>query len=319
MREVLNEEVTSMAILDIFNVKSYKSALTNITEENESLKIEIARLKTQVDTLNSDLRSKEKEYKRLEDYVHSFLPLFDAGRLSIPANYETLKKLWCKWGGEIHTMNAQIARQIRARSEILTPIALDPDFAYGKFHGHQSDYQTHLTYCECKDFQIRSLPCKHIYRLAHELDLFYLDNVCIHPDISRVLRISDLKNLLDRLTSTQSELFNAAIANGYVCASPAKLHPLINYRLLQLSNDISLLLDIYTKDELCYFVQKICHSQLPKSRKKPYLINLIGSEYPEVIEQLKVTKAVAVPSIYIRHLLKENEFDALQYNIHNIP
>lgn len=294
-----------MAISDLFKIRFYKSIISNLTEENETLKTEIAQLNSQVKNLNSKLRSNEIERKRLEDYVHSFLPLFDASRLKIPANYESLKELWNRWGKEVHTMETQIIRQDRARSEIYTPISLDPDFAYGKFHGHNCDYQTNLTRCQCKDFQIRALPCKHIYRLAYELELFYLDDVRIHPDIANILRIDDVKKMLNHLIPTQYELFRVAVTNGLVYSSPAKLQHLIDCRLLQLCDDKHLLLDAYTKDELCDFVQKISSSRLPKSKRKQELIEIIISDFPEVITQLEVTMAIAIPSIYVQHLLKE--------------
>lgn len=47
-------------------------------------------------------------------------------------------------------------------------------------------YYTTLDSCTCQDFGMRHLPCKHIYRLAHELGKFNLDEV---PDG----RVSEIK------------------------------------------------------------------------------------------------------------------------------
>lgn len=79
-------------------------------------------------------------------------------------------KDWNSWNNEIHTDEAQIARQGRA---------MNYDFYFKIDEASKSAifssttdipyYSTSLSKCNCYDFQERGLPCKHIYRLAVEL------------------------------------------------------------------------------------------------------------------------------------------------------
>lgn len=79
-------------------------------------------------------------------------------------------KEWNNWDNEIHTDEAQIARQGRAMN-------YDFEFKVDKVNqtaifSSTTDipfYSTSLSKCNCYDFQERGLPCKHIYRLAVEL------------------------------------------------------------------------------------------------------------------------------------------------------
>ena len=43
-----------------------------------------------------------------------------------------------------------------------------------------NDYEVSLTSCKCVDFGRRKLPCKHIYRLAHELGLHHLEGKVVN-------------------------------------------------------------------------------------------------------------------------------------------
>ena len=43
-----------------------------------------------------------------------------------------------------------------------------------------NDYEVTLSSCKCVDFGRRKLPCKHMYRLAHELSLFYLEGKVVN-------------------------------------------------------------------------------------------------------------------------------------------
>ena len=79
-------------------------------------------------------------------------------------------KDWNSWDNEIHTDEAQIARQGRAMN-------YDFEFEINEvaktaIFSSTSDipfYSTSLCKCNCYDFQKRGLPCKHIYRLGVEL------------------------------------------------------------------------------------------------------------------------------------------------------
>lgn len=75
------------------------------------------------------------------------------------------------WAANIHTTEDQQKRIDSGKAASCTPAAIDKNNCCAKFHGRRGDYETHLDCCTCTDFSRRSLPCKHIYRLAFEIGL----------------------------------------------------------------------------------------------------------------------------------------------------
>ena len=87
---------------------------------------------------------------------------------------------------DMHSHKEQIDRQKRARETKCTPLSVDKENRKGTFRSSRGKpYSTNVisefTYnCTCKDFGMRGLPCKHIYRLWHEFDIFSLDKIQSH-------------------------------------------------------------------------------------------------------------------------------------------
>lgn len=79
------------------------------------------------------------------------------------------------WTTIDHTNKDQIKRQKSAISKKLTPDFVDKDTQTAQFSGSKT-YTTTMEECGCIDFSRRKLPCKHIYRLAHELGLHDLSS-----------------------------------------------------------------------------------------------------------------------------------------------
>lgn len=69
------------------------------------------------------------------------------------------------WKVDIHTTIPQIQRIYRTKE--LKIIDYKPDTKEAKVQGSKGDiYTTSFSSCNCKDFSIHHLPCKHIYKLA---------------------------------------------------------------------------------------------------------------------------------------------------------
>lgn len=84
---------------------------------------------------------------------------------------------WEQWDS-IHGLADQLKRQKSARDKKTTPISIDRENETGIFKGSgKADYVTTLSNCTCTDFSRRKLPCKHMYRLAHELSKYNLGMV----------------------------------------------------------------------------------------------------------------------------------------------
>lgn len=65
----------------------------------------------------------------------------------------------------------QIKRIERAKENKCAPIKIDFESRTALFQGSgKSPYETTESSCTCRDFFIRRLPCKHIYRLRMEIE-----------------------------------------------------------------------------------------------------------------------------------------------------
>ena len=79
---------------------------------------------------------------------------------------------FAKWPSSIHDTADQKKRIESAKSPKTTPDSIDKEKKSGVFAGSGvTPYLTTLDSCTCGDFFRRQLPCKHMYRLAIELEL----------------------------------------------------------------------------------------------------------------------------------------------------
>lgn len=112
----------------------------------------------------------------------------------------TVNEMWGKWESSIHETEDSKKRIISAKKADLTPVRVDPDDGMAYFQGKHGKYETFLDSCPCGDFHRRHLPCKHIYRLAMELNL--MDNSDIKSDSSSIpFTQSERQNILESLVS----------------------------------------------------------------------------------------------------------------------
>ncbi|MCL2600604.1 MAG: SWIM zinc finger family protein [Treponema sp.] len=90
------------------------------------------------------------------------------------ANKDENSKTPMLWGFVDHAEADAVKRQVSACNKDITPVSVDAGLGIGVFAGSSKNYSTTLGKCECVDFSKRKLPCKHMYRLAHELGIFEL-------------------------------------------------------------------------------------------------------------------------------------------------
>ena len=77
------------------------------------------------------------------------------------------------WPEYIHDDPDQRKRMASATKSALTPVEIYDDGS-AQFSGRHGKYIATLENCQCGDFISRRLPCKHMYRLAYELERFDL-------------------------------------------------------------------------------------------------------------------------------------------------
>lgn len=83
-----------------------------------------------------------------------------------------MMKKWSDWPLDIHTTPEQIKR-----FDNLLAVELPIVDTIRECGETENGYRVNLTECTCMDFKARKLPCKHMYKLAQELDKFTLPKV----------------------------------------------------------------------------------------------------------------------------------------------
>ncbi len=167
--------------------------------------------------------------------------------------------LWTKWN-DCHDYPSQVDRQVRAREAILTPISISGQCA--QFQGEEDQYRTTLLNCSCPDFQQRHKPCKHMYRLAMELDLFprgdmQTDTSAIRIPASQQPKLTaDLIALIDGYPAAQQSDLKMLLYTIVIHKEPAltPVFPLVaalaDTGFFQSERDFLFLLDHYPKRKL---------------------------------------------------------------------
>ena len=118
------------------------------------------------------------------------------------------------WDEIVHDSPDQQKRIESSKKKECTPLQLNGED--GVFKGSKKNYFTTLSSCTCVDFSMRKLPCKHMYRLAFELNVFGSENVCdVDTQISERKRIEDILPSIATLSlAEQKEYQSIAFACG---------------------------------------------------------------------------------------------------------
>lgn len=117
------------------------------------------------------------------------------------------------WGSEIHKELNQLKSIDRARKAATTPTSIDHEKMIGVFPGRTKPYHVSLSSCPCGSFISRRKPCKHMYRLAMECNLFISEfetgvnknllpsQVTFEQAVAEIENLSDVcqKLLMDKL------------------------------------------------------------------------------------------------------------------------
>ncbi|MFQ9567866.1 MAG: SWIM zinc finger family protein [Roseburia inulinivorans] len=105
---------------------------------------------------------------------HMYRLASELGLIKIIArpSYDKEKIDHIKKSSDIDKQPDQISRQKSALEGKCTPVEVDFENQTAVFKGSgKSPYTTTLTSCTCRDWFVRRLPCKHIYRLRKELEI----------------------------------------------------------------------------------------------------------------------------------------------------
>lgn len=85
-------------------------------------------------------------------------------------------------------------------------VTISPEEQTAKIVGSDGTYDVTLNSCTCHDFQMRQLPCKHIYKLAFELGYFEL------PKINHAAATAFKESIPSEIERLKELYFNGAIS-----------------------------------------------------------------------------------------------------------
>lgn len=150
------------------------------------------------------------------------------------------------------------------------------------------------------DFQRHARPCKHIYRLAYELNLFYLDDVLQLPKTYNIIYMPTFKKIISGIPKNQCEI----IYDIFSCDVPIiyqktiTIDKLLQSKLVQVSSDNEFYISSFTKEELLTHMPDGYKKSVTKSKLVAEIIN----NYPDVITEFQKFYIALEPSIAVSHL-----------------
>ncbi len=263
--------------MDLFGIKKLKSQISEMTSQLQEKQDIIAQQNIELSQLRTQLSVLKKDFDKYSDIFKLEQPLVDL-------NFEKSQDLWAKWPLEIHQNQPQLERQERASSPYYSPLSLSPDKGSALFLGNYGNYNTTLLKCDCEDYKRRLLPCKHMYRLAYELDVFMLDDVQTVPDPSTLMSLGDAQKAIKKLTVDNLDALSDIINKGsLIIESQDPRAKLLNTGLVEKGSDYHALLNYFKRDTLYSLLPTDNTTKIPKNLKKADLINLIISNYPQVL------------------------------------
>lgn len=111
------------------------------------------------------------------------------------------------WENSIHEDYEQIKRIAFMQRIKAENVNVVPGKEVAKIAGTDGIYDVTLNSCTCHDFEVRQLPCKHIYRLAFELG--FLDDL---PKPNRKATKSFKDNIQSEIERYKEYYLNGAIS-----------------------------------------------------------------------------------------------------------
>ena len=125
-----------------------------------------------------------------------------------------------------------------------------------------------------------------MYRLAYELDVFMLDDVQTVPDPSALMSLADAQKAIKKLSADNLEAFLDIIQkDSIIVGSQDPRAKLLNTGLVEKGSDYYALLDYFKRDILYSLLPADNTTKISKNLKKADLINLIISNYPQVLSE----------------------------------
>lgn len=298
-----------------FSIFKHKS----LVESYLRIEAEQADLQKRLDKATSDLEHIKREkastfnenveltqrIRVIEEAFHKFSPLLDLNYLKTSNQEEMQRNTWAAWSNVIADTAAVEARKQRACEYVLTPLSINAGRGCATFMGQSAaQYHTSLKDCECQDFIRRLCPCKHMYRLAHELGIEQLEKDVFYVDEpAKLIPVSTFKNIIKPTLSNAEIDILCQLLNSYsYVGAPSSFKNLFKYNLVQVCPEKYFLLNAINRDELLALLPK--DDKFKRSSKKEELIQHIIDEYPDLITEIEKLNIAVCISPYAKHLVE---------------
>lgn len=233
----------------------------------------------------------------------------------------------------LHQDPEQIKRQKSALNKKLTPIIIDRGKSYCEIKGSgRESYKITTSSCTCSDFTRRKLPCKHMYRLAHYLNLFELPGQVKESSVVPLREADGKTEYLDKSTgeiistnrndflinldilpdSQQQKLFEVAHTlhfdpeYKFLSFSSEDWKPLVDLKYLSFGE---LSLDEKLKElgrsDLIGLIEDWNHENIPYNPKSicRTLIKFINENFSDNLDEINQSIVVIQQSPYISNYL----------------
>lgn len=175
----------------------------------------------------------------------------------------------------------QLKRQKSALEKKCTPVSVDKDTCTAVFKSSgKGFYETTLEKCTCRDYFVRRLPCKHIYRLRMELEGVITDEN--RKDFNLSFEKEEAKEKLKQLSESEATayIYSLSFDRWISMKDKDKFGRLPDSDLVVCTDDLNITLSFLKKPDL----QSICDNYslvYKKSIGKADLISLILSSLPD--------------------------------------
>lgn len=215
------------------------------------------------------------------------------------------------WDEIVHDSPDQQKRIESSKKKECTPLQLNEED--GVFKGSKKNYFTTLSSCTCVDFGMRKLPCKHMYRLAFELNVFGSENVCdVDTKLVERKRIEDVMPIIDSLSEEEQKKYKDFAyqcgKNNEKSSSGIKIEKTLADKFIRLE----LAIDVSTIE---LYLSKLNKQQL--SQLFPENMSIPKQKKDMVLELQKLISLNDYePNIIDRYLLLPASIETLAYSIH---
>lgn len=162
-----------------------------------------------------------------------------------------------------------------------------------------NDYDVSLEHCSCRDFKLRNAPCKHMYRLAHELGLIKLDGQINNVNQRKIKDAikEEVSALSDSMRYKLNSIINASMYDFEFVSQPdADIIYLIDNSFAVEVDSIDALANFLRKDFLVETLRKNqANIKIKGNSSKLELLEHLKFRYPAVYEDIfssvKILKA----------------------------